>query len=115
MKIEFAQELSTIEGVTLMRRRLDHVSNQTVDEPATLRWAAVEALLTVLPDRPISAGDKARRFELALKIQSTSEPIDLSVDELSFIKGLCDSHFPPLVMGQTRRMLEGQAPPIGKK
>jgi hypothetical protein len=106
MKINFSQELKNIEGETLMRsRRKDDV---VVEIPADLRWAAVEALLTTAPDATLSGEEKARRYELALRIQEATVEIDLSVDDISFVKKLCDTHFPPLVMGQTRRMLEGK-------
>jgi hypothetical protein len=106
MKIDFNQELKTIEGETLQRAR--RKGNQVVEEPATLRWAAVEALLTVPPKDTLPGEEKARRYDLALKIQESNGSIDLSVDDISFIKTLCDGHFAPLVMGQTRLMLEGK-------
>jgi len=105
VKIDFNQEFKTIEGETLMRTR--RVGGTITEEAATLRWAAVEALLTTPSGASVTADEKGRRYELALKIQSSPEALDLSVDDLSFIKGLCDEHFAPLVMGQTRKMLEG--------
>ena len=107
MKIDFNQELKTIEGEILQRTR--RKGNQVVEEPATLRWAAVEALLTVDPKVTIPGEEKAKRYDLALKIQDSNGSIDLGVDDISFIKKICDDHFAPLVMGQTRKMLEGRA------
>jgi len=106
VKIDFNQEIKTIEGATLMRVRA--VNGAVTELAATLRWAAVEALLTTPSNLPTPAEEKARRYDLALKIQGNPGRLDLSVDDLSFIKKLCDEHFPPLVMGQTRRMLEGE-------
>jgi len=105
MKIEFSQELTTIEGDTLKRSKRS--DDKIIEVAATLKWAAVEALLTTDPKAPSSGEEKARRYDLALRIQESTNSIDLSVDDISFIKGLCDKHFPPLMVGQTRRLLEG--------
>jgi hypothetical protein len=105
MKIDFSQELKTIEGDTLQRAK--RKGNEVVEIPANLKWAAVEALLTTDPKAPPAGEEKARRYDLALQIQEASAPLDLSVDDLSFIKKLCDTHFPPLIVGQTRKALEG--------
>ena len=107
MKIDFGQELKTIEGDVLQRTR--RKGDQITEVPATLQWAAVEALLSVDPKVTISGEDKAKRYELALKIQESNGSIDLGVDDVSFVKKICDDHFAPLVMGQTRKMLEGKS------
>lgn len=106
MKIDFSQELKTIEGDILQRTR--RKGDQITEEPATLRWAAVEALLTMPTQGTPTGEEKGRRYELALKIQESNGSIDLGVDDVSFIKGICDDHFSPLVMGQTRKLLEGK-------
>ena len=105
MKIDFNQELKTIEGETLMRARRKGTEIEEI--PATLKWAAVEALLTVDPKSQLVGEEKARRYDLALSVQEATAPLDLSIDDLSFIKKLCDTHFPPLIVGQTRKALEG--------
>ena len=105
MKIDFNQELKTIEGDTLMRQKRE--AGAVVEIPATLKWAAVEALLTTGPKDQAPGEEKARRYDLALSIQESEGPIDLGVDDLSFIKKLCDNHFTPLIVGQTRKALEG--------
>ncbi len=107
MKIDFNQELKTIEGDVLQRTR--RKDNAITEEPATLRWAAVEALLTTDSKVSLPGEEKAKRYELALKIQESNGSIDLGVDDVSFIKKICDAHFAPLVMGQTRKMLEGKS------
>jgi len=105
VKIDFSQELKTIEGSTLTRSRV--IGGEQINEPCTLRWACVEALLAVQADEKLSGEEKVRRYDLALLIQEAKAPLDLSVDDLSFIKKLCDQGFTPLVVGQTRRLLEG--------
>lgn len=105
MKIDFSQELKTITGDTLVRDVVRDGQSQRI--PATLRWAAVDALLTVPADGgKVTAEDKANRYNLALRIQESTTSIEVSVDDLTFIKGCCDAHFAPLVMGQTRKLLD---------
>jgi len=105
MKIDFNQELKTIEGDTLRRSKASGTS--VVQIPATLKWAAVEALLGSPPEEKTSGEEKGRRYDLALRIQTAEEPLDLSVEDIAYVKRLCDVSFPPLIVGQTRRMLEG--------
>lgn len=106
MKIEFNQELKTIEGDTLLRTKRSGA--EIIEIPVTLKWATVEALLTTDAKSPPPGEEKVRRYELAISIQESDGPLDLGVDDLSFIKRLCDAHFPPLIVGQTRKALEGQ-------
>jgi len=105
MKIDFNQELKNIEGATLTRTRQD--GDKIVQLPATLKWAAVEALLAVGATDKLSGEEKGRRYDLALKVQESHGPIELPVEDVSLIKTLCDEHFAPLIVGQTRKMLNG--------
>jgi len=106
MKIDFCQDLKTIYGDPLQRNM--QKGGKIVQETATLRWAAVEALLTMPANANPPAEEKAKRYELAIKIQESNGSLDLGVEDVAFVKKLCDEHFGPLVMGQTRRMLEGE-------
>ena len=106
MKIDFTQELKTIEGDTLQRQKVNRRENKIEEIDATLKWAAVEALLTVDPKAEISGEEKAKRYEIALKVQEATGPIEISVDDAALIKKLCDQHFTPLIVGQTRRLLD---------
>ena len=110
MKIDFNQELKTIEGDTLKRNKMLD-GGTSVHVPATLKWAAIEALLSSLPEEKTSGEEKGRRYELALRIQEAAEPLDLSIEDIACVKKLCDANFAPLIVGQTRRMLEGAKTP----
>lgn len=105
MKIDFGQELKTIEGSTLMRNRQE--GDKIVQLPATLKWAAVEALLAAGAVDKLSGEEKGKRYDLALKVQESNGPLDLGVEDVSLIKKLCDEHFAPLIVGQTRKLLDG--------
>ena len=107
MKIDFNQELKTIEGETLFRSKA--VDGAVVEIPATLKWAAIEALLATNPKDELSGEEKGRRYELAIRVQEASTPVDLPVEDVALLKKLCDKHFAPLIVGQTRRMLDAKS------
>lgn len=110
MKIDFNQELKAIDGETLLRTKRNRTTNAMEEVPATFQWAAVEALLTVQQnENNISGEDKAKRYDLALKIQEAKGPLDLPVEDVAFLKKLCDAHFTPLIVGQTRRLLDAKS------
>lgn len=104
MKVNFSQEIKTIEGETLQRAKA--VGDKVEQVPATLKWAVVEALLAPAQSEDLTGEEKAQRYELALKIQGSAGELDVSVDDVSLIKKLCDAQFTPLVVGQVRRMLD---------
>lgn len=105
MKINFDQELKTIEGTTLMRTKSD--GDEVTPVPATLRWACVEALLATSGEMAKLSGEqKAKRYDLALKVQGANGPLELGVEDVAEIRKLCDAHFAPLIVGQTRRLLD---------
>ena len=106
MKINFNQEFKTIEGDTLLRNKLNRESSKEIALPATLKWAAVEVLLVPPATVQLSGEEKAKRYELALLIQNACSSIDVPVEDAALIKKLCDAHFPPIIVGQTRRMLD---------
>lgn len=108
MKIDFNQELKTIEGNTLMRAKQE--GGAVVELPATLKWAAVEALLATRGEQSkLSGEEKAKRYDLALKIQESEGALELGVDDVSLIKKLCDENFAPLIVGQTRKLLDAKS------
>ena len=103
MKIDFSQQIKYVDGSVLNKR------GQTSDasDPMTLGWCCVESLLATYVDEKATGDEKARRYDLAMKIYSSGGLLDLPVDDVSYIKGLCDKFFSPLIVGQTRRMMEG--------
>lgn len=104
MKINFSQEIKTIEGDTLLRPK--QVGDKIEQVPALLKWAVVEALLAPQQSEDLTGEQKAQRYELALKIQAAEGELEVSVDDVSLIKSLTDAQFTPLVVGQVRRMLD---------
>lgn len=81
-------------------------------EALTLRIVAINALLSVRPDRhrpgdqQLSGEEKMKRNDLAQRIYTESEP-DLSVQEMADIQLLINETYPsPLVVAQAWKMLE---------
>ena len=106
MKIDFAQELKTIDGSPLMRNKNE--GGVVITLPATLKWAAVEALLGSESDK-LTGEEKGQRYELALTVQAATEPVDLPIEFVCLIRKLCDEFFAPLIVGQTRRLLDAKS------
>lgn len=95
MKINFNTELKTIDGKSL-------------NPPATLKDAVVNALLSLLDDeRHIPGEEKAKRWILATRIYSNPENVELTVEEVAMIKSLVGKAYPPLIVGQAWKILEG--------
>jgi hypothetical protein len=109
MKIDFAHEFKTIDGDVLLRAKRNRATNATDEVPATLQWAVVEALLATQQNETLSGEDKAKRYDLALKIQEAKAPVELPVEDVAFLKKLCDTHFTPLIVGQTRRLFDSKS------
>jgi hypothetical protein len=109
MKINFGQELKMVDGEALFRTRRDRASNAMIDVPATTQWAAIEALLAVAQGETQTGEEKAKRYELALKIQSANGDVELPVEDVALLKKLCDAHFPPLIVGQMRRLFDAKS------
>jgi hypothetical protein len=86
------------------------VVNALTGEPATVRGVVIEALLATFNDEAhLSGEEKLKRWELASKIKNTADPVELTLDELTLIKKLTGKAYGPLVVGQTWKILEGEA------
>jgi len=109
MKVDFSQELKTIEGEPLLRSRRDRKTDTNVEVTATLQWVVVEALLTVQANETLTGEEKARRYALALKVQEAKAPLELPVEDVALAKKLVDAHFMPLIVGQARLMLDAKS------
>ena len=99
MKIDFGQELRTING--------DPVPEGDANsKPATLRFVSVNALLNPASEQ-IAGEEKVKRFDLAMQIHKSNGSIELTVENVSLVKKLVGEQYTPLIVGQAWRMLEG--------
>jgi len=97
MKLDVNQKLYTIDGVTTIK---DNVDGEAVD--ATLRMVLVNALLS--PVQNEKGMDKAKKYDLAMKIYQNAE-IDVNEDDIKMLKGRVGDVFPPLITGQVYKIL----------
>lgn len=79
-----------------------------LDKDLTLKIIITDALLQMNPDeRNLSADEKLKRYELALKIRK-NDAISLESDDTVLIKMLINKVYGTLVIGQTHSLLEGK-------
>jgi hypothetical protein len=77
-------------------------------EPATLRGVSTEALIATFKSEEPSGEEKLKRWELALKVKKSEDPVDLTSDEIVLIKKLIGKAYGPMISGQAWQMLEGK-------
>jgi len=75
-------------------------------ESFTLKDALLTALMTEFPNEHQSVDDKVKRFKLAIKINSSSCEIELTAEEISFLKAIVGRVFGALIVGQAYDLLE---------
>ena len=84
--------------------------NSLDGKPATVRGVVIEALLATFNDEAqLSGEEKLKRWELASKIKNSADPVELTVEEISLAKRLVGKAYGPLIVGQTWKVLEGEA------
>ncbi len=102
MKIDMTKTIKNLIGVDLENPE----SKLPKKEPLTMRIVCTNSLLTqTQDDRNIDGNEKAKRFELAMRIYTEKE-VDLDIDELKMIKDLIGKTYGPLVVGQAYRILD---------
>ena len=76
--------------------------------PLTLRASVLSALTaTYRGDESLDGVEKLKRWELALKIKNSPDPVELTIDEIVEIKKLISKMFGTVVVGQAYKLLEG--------
>jgi len=105
-KILTNQELLSINGAPL----INHDSNKTF----TLKSAIINSLMAQYQgEENLSGEEKLKRFEMALRVQK-EDVIDLTSEEILYIKGFIGKAYPLAVVGPAFMILEGredQLPP----
>jgi hypothetical protein len=99
MLIDFSQPLLDLDGNEIKTKEDDKI-------PYTLKRTCVEALMAQYKDEgELSGTEKVKRYDLALAIYGSKEPLDLQSEDVAFIKQLIGKAFSTLVVGQTWKML----------
>lgn len=97
MKINFDAALLDLKGEEM----------KDGETAVTLKTVAVNALFAPFPDeREIDGNEKAKRFNLGLRIDAGGE-IEVSAEEISLVKKLIGKAFPVLVVGRAYQLIEG--------
>lgn len=99
MRIDFSYELKNIDGTAIMAGQ--------EGTALKLKKIAVDALMGSYPDEQNLGGEeKVRRYDLATKIYSMTDP-DMTVEDVALIKKLVGKAYTALVVGQAWKVLEG--------
>lgn len=128
MKINMTQELLDVDGKPINSTKecviLDMEGNIikkggkevitviTTDDSLTLKKICVDALLMNSQDEKISGEDKAKRYQLAMKIHGAKKDVDLESGDITTIKEIIGKNYGPIVVGQTHLMLENKKLPV---
>jgi hypothetical protein len=99
MEVDFSQIIRDLDGVSLKN---DDKSD------AKLKNVCEKALLSEAPGIKVTDEDKLKRYSLALKIHDAVDKLDLTTDDISFIKKSISAVFPTLIVGRSFEMLEGK-------
>ena len=105
MKIDMTKAIKNLEG-----DNIDNPESKLKEKaPLTMKILCTNSLLTPTQDeRNIDGNEKAKRFELAMRIYTEKE-VDLDIDELKLVKDLIGKVYSPLVVGQAYRILDPKA------
>lgn len=113
MKIDGTQVLKDYEGKPiLVDRERDKDGKRGKRKKLTLRDVISTAINAnpAPPAKPMAAETKNKAYQLSVKIWSKKE-VDLTVDQLAFVKERVGDVYTPLVYGRVCDILEGK----GKK
>lgn len=97
MKIDMKVKLKTLKGDDI----LDEKNN-----PVTIGDIISQALLASFPDDNEKGEEKYKKFKLAVKVNSSDLPIDITLEEAVKIKEIVGKGFSPLIVGQVWEILE---------
>lgn len=106
VKIYFLQSLINLDGSPLetVTAACPACGRATEKRTLTLYSVCAEALLAQLRDENPPGEEKARRYQLALKITNEDE-IELTPEEAVLIRSLVAKVYGPLVVGQVWELL----------
>ncbi len=76
---------------------------------ATLKDVCMRALLNIIEGTRLSGEDSFKRFQLAEKFSKSTGSIELTVDEIVFVKKVIGETFGPAVVGPSWQLLEGES------
>jgi hypothetical protein len=108
MKINFKQPMKDFSG-NEMRQEVSTDGDVKI-ESILISSPIINALMAAYKDDDKCSGeDKLKRFDISKKISESEGAIELSTDEISFIKNYVNkAGFPPLTYARINEVLEGK-------
>lgn len=88
----------------------DDVEYKDGDKLLTLRRVMVAALAAGLPsDQGMQAKEKEHCYDLMLLVKSANGELELESEDATIIKNRINQMYPPIVVGQAVKLIEGKA------
>ena len=97
MKIDVMQSVRDYEGRPV---------KDGADKNLSLRTVISASINASVGDKPMTAEDKNKAFQISLKVWG-DKVVDLTVDQLAFIKTKVGEVYNPLVYGRVCQIIEG--------
>ena len=118
MRYDFGKELVNYDGETIMRPKNTKAApkpgERPEEVPATLGWAATQALVALYEDeRSLSGDEKFSRFTLAQRI-AKGGVVEVSIDEVKTIKDMMAKHWSTPIVGASWPIFDDPLPAAAK-
>ena len=123
MKIDFNYKFVNLDGSIIpegpdMTEEIDGKLVKRKSPPFTLRTACVNVLVMQERDamgrqvvKELSAKEKVRRYQLAVKIFKSKGLVDLPAEDIALLKELIGRIYPPITVGQAFEILDPHSAP----
>tara|TARA_R110000744_G_scaffold228_2_gene860 strand:- start:5496 stop:5843 length:348 start_codon:yes stop_codon:yes gene_type:complete len=115
MKVNVKELVKELNGEPFLEKivkAVDDKGNATevVEKPVIVGKLMINALMANYRDDDKCSGeDKIKRYKLSEKIQESTDSIEISVDDISFIKKYVNkAGFSPLLYTRVHQVLEGE-------
>ena len=102
MKIEFKQVLRSMDGEAMQEQREGKDARDF-----TLARACINALLTDIPNEQQTGAQKFDRFKLAMRLGNEEDPIEITAEDITTIKGQVGKVYFTYTVGTIWSILEG--------
>lgn len=77
-----------------------------VGRDLTLQRVLIMSLMNADPEERIDGVEKLKRYELGMRIMQAKDSIELTAEEIAYIKPMIGKHFYTVVVGQAYHLLE---------
>jgi hypothetical protein len=102
MKIDFNQALEDFDGKPVVFA----AQKEGEATPLLLKRVATEALLNAAPEMGDQARVKIAHFELARRVHTSTDSIDLRAEDIALIKDVVSKYWSTLVVGLAFELLD---------